>query len=234
MDGTGPHLTSWAWLQHGRAWEHTIGLADQVRGWQVDLQSRADAALGRGEATDPLSLGAWPPPVQQWGLVLAEAVGGLRGCLDAVVWSYADPATLSARQRRGVGFPIVADASRWASDGARRLRTLPAPVVERIRSVQPFLRPEHERPRDPLLLLDGLAELCRSRQPLTVEICARDTSAGCDAEMRLLAPTTAGPLPVVETLEALVTQVAMVLTHVGAERWGVIAAPETLRAGRGE
>lgn len=58
---------------------------------------------------------------------------------------------------RRIQFPISTLADTWESTTADRLRGVPAEIVERVRMIQPFNRPEEEQPTDALLLLQSIS-----------------------------------------------------------------------------
>lgn len=207
MDQLSDDLVAWAWRKHARAAAHL-----------EDLRTRI--------ADDPDLLAGSPDAA----LVLGDALADLRAALDILVRAHADPSRSSAEQWRKLRFPIVVSEARWARDGVRRLRGVPEQVQDRIRSVQPFSRPEHERERTHLYLLRAL-EL-RELDGGALRVVPTEDLTGVEA----LVDTPAGPRPAVEVLAELVVGVAMVMTHVGQDTWrsvdagtagnGVVTRPE--------
>lgn len=181
---------AWAWQKHARAYRHLADL-------------RARVADGRAlRSGDPAA-----------ALVLGDAVADLRAALDVLVRAHADRDAATDEQWRKLRFPIVVSEARWSRDGLRRLRGVPGPVQERIRSVQPFARPEHERERTHLFLLRAL-ELSELDGGALRVIPVADTSG-----FRAIVDTPSGPRPALDVLGDLVVGVAMIMTHVGEDTW---------------
>jgi hypothetical protein len=147
----------WAGAKIARAQQHRHDLVGRFAAWAGTSRPHPEASI----ADDRLSYEVrvrmrHAPPLEEWSLILGDALHNLRSALDVLVWALAEPASLSEAQRRRVMWPVVVDPKKWADAASRSLASVPADVVTRIGQCQPFNRPEPERDRDGLLILHQL------------------------------------------------------------------------------
>jgi hypothetical protein len=147
----------WAGAKIARAQQHRHELVGRIAAWAGTSQPHPDASIAEDRLSYEVRVRMrHSPPLEEWPLILGDALHNLRSALDVLVWTLAKPASLSDAQQRRVTRPVVVDPEKWADVASRSLASVPADVVERIGQCQPFNRPESERERDGLLLLHRL------------------------------------------------------------------------------
>jgi hypothetical protein len=162
---------AWALAKIGRARQHGHELQSRITGWAATANPGLHATIAEDRLGWELRLSAFdPPPLNEWALILGDAVHNLRSALDVLVWSQADHSALTPAQARHIAFPIWVAESSWVDHAARVLRTLPHGLVDRIRHCQPFQREPDERPRDGLLLLSELDNRDKHRLALGTNV----------------------------------------------------------------
>lgn len=77
------------------------------------------------------------PPVDEWSLLLGDALHSFRSSLDAIAWALAHIDGLSPAKPRDIYFPISNDESQWEKTIAPFKHT-PVVIQDRLLSVQPF------------------------------------------------------------------------------------------------
>lgn len=104
-------------------------------------------------------------PLIQWSTQSGEGFHSLRSALDLLAYEMSHLERQPKKPRR-VAFPICDQESDWDSAVADRLESVPASLVARIRSVQPFLavRPQAQ----PLSLLREIDDMNKHRTSLEV------------------------------------------------------------------
>jgi hypothetical protein len=117
------------------------------------------------------------PPLDEWALILGDAIHNLRSALDVLVWAHVDTAALNDKQARQIAFPVWSEREAWDGGAARVLRTVPNDVVGRIEECQPFRRPPSERAGDGLHLLNGLDNTDKHRLALTASARPQEVDA---------------------------------------------------------
>ena len=78
------------------------------------------------------------PPLEEWALLLGEAIHHARSALDAAAWAIATINGAVPRVPRDVSFPIAEDEEKWTSARRRLAPYIPAVFLERIGDVQPW------------------------------------------------------------------------------------------------
>jgi hypothetical protein len=175
----------WAGAKIARAQQHRHDLVGRIAVWSGTSRPRPDASI----AADRLSYEVrvrlqHAPPLEEWSLILGDALHNLRSALDVLVWALAEPASLSDAQQRRVMWPVVVDPEKWADAASRSLTSVPADVIERIRQCQPLNRPEPERERDGLLLLHGLDIKDKHRLSLSANVQTTDAAVEHSVEFQ--------------------------------------------------
>ena len=155
----------------GRAQQHHHELLGVFNAWGIASPiGEQVVAIAEDRLSWSLRLGEVPePPLATWALIAGDAIHNLRSALDVAVFELADAKSLKPKEQQRVALPVVGDPNQWAAP-AKRLAVLPADLVERIASLQPFQRPEAERATDGLALLHTLDIADKHRLPLTASV----------------------------------------------------------------
>lgn len=161
----------WAGAKIARAQQHRHDLVGRIAAWAGTSSPHFDASI----ADDRLSYEVrvrmrHSPPLEEWSLILGDALHNLRSALDVLVWSLAETETLSDGKQRRVMWPVVVNPEKWADAASSSLASVPAEVVDRIGQCQPFNRPETERDHDGLLLLHKLDIIDKHRLSLSARV----------------------------------------------------------------
>ncbi len=169
----------WPSMKIAQARAHLATLRSRIDVWQSTRPVTADVSLldSRLGATWHLNIRS-EPPVAEWSLHVGDCIHQLRSALDACVWDLINATghPLPADPHR-IQFPIEgADPDRWAKVAKDRLRGMPAEIVERIKNLQPFNRPEGERTADGLLLLQELSNADKHRANVRVAVVMAQTA----------------------------------------------------------
>jgi hypothetical protein len=84
-----------------------------------------------------------PPPVDQWSLLMADALHSFRCALDTIAWTAANLVRAPSKPN-GVYFPTARDATDWKRRWLPALESVPDLYLERMKWVQAFSHPESE------------------------------------------------------------------------------------------
>lgn len=169
----------WAGAKIARAQQHRHDLVGRITAWAGTSRPHFEASIAEDRLSYEVRVRMLhSPPLEEWSLILGDALHNLRSALDVLVWALAQPASLSGGQQQRVMWPVVVDPEKWADVASRSLASVPADVVERIRRCQPFNRPEAERDRDGLLLLHRLDIKDKHRLSLSARV--QPTSAAVE------------------------------------------------------
>jgi hypothetical protein len=109
-----------------------------------------------GSGAEILAPEAVRPCLDEWVLIVGDALHNLRSALDATVWEFAHPDGAAPRQPKQVSFPVTEDAGRL-DDRAKALRPLPLDLLERIRLLQPRASPKPPPRLDRSIVLSSSA-----------------------------------------------------------------------------
>lgn len=154
----------------GRSRRHAHELLGAIAEWTASAGLRQYAVIAEDRLSWSVNLDVpAPPPIRDWALIAGDAVHNARSALDVAVFELARGDQLPAVQQQAIAFPIVVDGQKW-SGTALRLSMLPPQLLERIRLVQPFQRPDEERGGDMLPVLHALDIADKHRLPLTAFI----------------------------------------------------------------
>lgn len=139
----------------------------------VSPQTRAEFSDGGRRAVLLANLPS-EPPTEEWALQYADAVHNFRAALDGLAWEVAhlDGARPSASAARSLYFPMARSAEQWDATVKKSLKSVPRDVLERIRSVQPFMARTTEEL--PTVLLHELDRADKHRSSLSVQLTGRD------------------------------------------------------------
>jgi hypothetical protein len=117
------------------------------------------------------------PPIDDWALRYGDAVHNFRSALDGLAWEVAhlDGARPRRNASRKLYFPMARTESRWDELVHTTLASIPNDVLERIRSVQPFMASDPRAFALPLLHELDLDD--KHRAALRIHLTARDRQA---------------------------------------------------------
>ena len=110
------------------------------------------------------------PPPDSWGFILGDAEHNLRAAMDNLLHFIAEREGATPTQLRAVQFPVLSDPTNWEDTKRRRISMLPERVQLAVESVQPFNRPEAERPSDGLAIMSSLNNSDKHRIALAGDI----------------------------------------------------------------
>ena len=174
----GSDVSSWPYSKLARAVEHLNRLQSEVGLWSAQQPIRTEGVLDSERLVWSLTMRVkLPPPIQQWSTMLGDCVHNLRSALDAAVWDFATIDGGMPERPNLVQFPVVEFPEQWEKEAAKRLQHVPLHIKERIRITQPLMRPEQERPRDPLILLSYLSNTDKHRANITCGFKAESVNA---------------------------------------------------------
>lgn len=186
-------------------WEHAWSLARQLRSDYNDYR----AAL-REETTPDMSPDRrsitfrarieHQPPLEAWTLAFGDALHNYRSALDGLAWELAnlDGRTVAPEHERSLYFPLALSEKSWEKLKRTTLASMPAVVLDRLSTVQPYrFEPVEEGIG---LLLNKMSNLDKHRAGLSLELrvvdkttfsiefTPEDPNASHDYEYEFLAP----------------------------------------------
>lgn len=148
---------AWALKKIEHARQIATALSADIDAWRISSPVELRASIAEDRLSYEVKVGEYrQPPLANWALLAGDVFHNLRSALDALVWSFASADVLTDGQARGICFPICHSAEEWERKWPVALRSISPSVVEKIRAWQVFLRPDLERPADPLPLLSYL------------------------------------------------------------------------------
>jgi hypothetical protein len=135
---SGINFTNRAEMKYARA----VHLANELRG-RIDEWSASETLLAELHQVDEHAVEfrivvKAPPPIDEWSLILGDALHNLRGVLDAVVWGLATLDGAEPIKPRRVAFVVTQDQAEWAQQ-VKNLESVPAVYLERLRRLQPWM-----------------------------------------------------------------------------------------------
>ena len=167
----GKDVSPWPYVKVARAAQHLADLQARISFWIATQPFTTVPELSPDRLTWSLRLRVGsPPPTEEWSIFLGDCIHNLRSALDASVWELSTKGGEAPDRPLDIQFPIVDDPLKWEAAAKRRLAGVPAPVIERIRIVQPMMRPDEEKPRDLLTLLQHLSNLDKHRSSISASI----------------------------------------------------------------
>lgn len=134
----GVDFTNRGELKYARA----VHLANELRG-RIDEWSAAETLLARVHQPDAHTVEfrlviRREPPIEEWSLILGDALHNLRTAFDNVVWALATLDGATPHQPKQVTFPITRDETHWRQR-VRTLESIPVDLLDRLRSLQPWV-----------------------------------------------------------------------------------------------
>jgi hypothetical protein len=134
---SGINFTNRAELKYARA----VHLVNELRG-RIDEWTAAETLIATVHQIDPhtveLRLGIRrEPPIDEWSLILGDALHNLRSVLDTLVWAIATLDGAKPKNPGQVTFPLTNNEDDWNKRIAS-LESVPPPLLDRIRQLQPW------------------------------------------------------------------------------------------------
>lgn len=165
----GRDVSTWPTLKIAKAAQHLSDLQSRITVWTAGRPMHTKGTLSDDRLSWRFTLHVTTlPPVDEWSLILGDFVHNLRSALDACIWEFATRDGRTPPKPRQVQFPIIDSEAKWTDARRNQLQTVPDEIAERVRILQPFNRPEDERPRDALVLLQELSNLDKHRSSIKV------------------------------------------------------------------
>ena len=131
----------WPYLKWGHALRLHQKLANDFSLWRGSLatETRTEYSEDRRVATFYAAIRN-PPPTYEWSLALGDIVHNYRSALDALAWSMAhlDGSTPDPQDEKQIYFPLTRTRGEFDKLARGRLKSVPAFVLERLESVQPY------------------------------------------------------------------------------------------------
>lgn len=174
----GEQISRTPMLKLVRANRISAELYQDYAGWAASgaPQTRAEYSDDRKTAVLRAALPS-SPNVDDWTLRYADAVHNFRAALDGLAWEVAhlDDMKPTARAARKLYFPLAKTREQWEDTVGQTLSSVPADVLTRIESVQPFMAVNQEAM--PMLLLHSMDLQDKHRSSLAVHLTGRDRQA---------------------------------------------------------
>ena len=210
----GRDVSTWPMLKVVRAAHHLAELQNRISLWAADHPMRTEGIISEDRLHWRLVLHVKTlPPVAEWSLLLGDCIHNIRSALDACIWEFATRDGRTPPKPRQVQFPIVDSEPRWAAARRDQLQTVPTEIAERVRILQPYTRPEHERPRDALVLLQEFSNLDKHRSSIKVSMHIESYKAGMTLDFGSLEAGERNVPPNVEYFEPEISDGALLIEH---------------------
>lgn len=133
----GVNFTNRGELKFARA----VHLSNELRG-RIDEWAAAETLFARPRQIDGRTVEfrlvlRRDPPIEEWSLILGDALHNFRSMLDNVVWALATLDDAVPRVPTQVSFPITTDEGAWRKR-IQTLESIPVDLLERLRLIQPW------------------------------------------------------------------------------------------------
>lgn len=133
----GVNFTNRGELKYARA----VHLANELRG-RIDEWAAAETLLARVHQVDMHTIEfrlilRREPPIEEWSLILGDALHNLRSTFDNVVWALATLDGAVPKYAQKVTFPVTSSQLHW-EQRVKTLESIPADLLERLRTIQPW------------------------------------------------------------------------------------------------
>ena len=134
---SGINFTNRAELKYARA----VHLVNELRG-RIDEWSAAETLVATVHQADPhtveLRLGIRrEPPIDEWSLILGDALHNLRSVFDILIWAIATIDGSEPKTPTQVTFPLTSSPRDW-NKRILSLESIPTPLLNRVRLLQPW------------------------------------------------------------------------------------------------
>lgn len=134
---SGVNFTNRAELKYARA----AHLANELRG-RIDEWSAAETLLARVHQVDEHTVEfrmvvKQAPPIDEWSLILGDAVHNLRSAFDNLIWAIANLDGATPKSPGRVTFPTTVSQQEW-EQRAKQLESVSLVFLERVRRLQPW------------------------------------------------------------------------------------------------
>lgn len=133
----GVNFTNRAELKYARA----VHLAHELRG-RIDEWSAAETLLARIHQVDEHTVEfrmviRREPPIDEWSLILGDALHNLRSTFDNLIWALATLDGAEPKRPQQVTFPLTRNEDEWTARIAA-LESVPSVYIQRVRQLQPW------------------------------------------------------------------------------------------------
>lgn len=133
----GVNFTNRPELKYARA----VHLANELRG-RIDEWSASETLLARLHQIDDHTVQfrlevRSRPPIDEWSLILGDALHNLRSVFDTAIWALATLDGAEPKSPTQVMFPLTANEGEWRKR-IKTLESVPSVFLERIRQLQPW------------------------------------------------------------------------------------------------
>ncbi|MFC7794158.1 hypothetical protein [Streptomyces cinereoruber] len=170
----GVDISSWPQLKVAHAQSRLLEINSRMNLWHASGALGTETSISEDRRSLEVRLRIKSaPPVQEWALILGDALYGLRSALDACVWEYAHIDGAAPPNPERVQFPVVRKRRNWTDVRSRSLQSVPDEVAERIELLQPF-HGGGDPDGHPLSLLSDLNNLDKHRASIEFSL-ARDS-----------------------------------------------------------
>lgn len=135
---SGINITNRAELKYARA----VHLANELRG-RIDEWSAAETLRARINRVDDHTIEfrmvvRREPPIDEWSLILGDALHNLRSTFDTLMWAMATLDGAEPKTPTRVTFPLTKDEADW-EERIKTLESVPRPYLERLKQLQPWV-----------------------------------------------------------------------------------------------
>lgn len=138
----GINFTNAAELKYAHALTHHNQLISRIGEWNAAGGVLAYPHQIDAHTVELRALIGNPPPTDEWSLLLGDMIHNFRGIFDALVWEFAHLDHGTPPKPGRVTFPITEDQKDFDKIVRQDLTTIPADIVDRIRSLQPWANGE--------------------------------------------------------------------------------------------
>lgn len=126
-------------VQLERGAEQLAGLAVAISDWERASELHLLPVVSHDRTSIEFRLRmSSPPPLERWSLLIGEALHSLRSAMDGLAFQLTHLDGKSPDSPTKVYFPVANTSSQWR-DKAKHLNSMPPEVLERIRTLQPFM-----------------------------------------------------------------------------------------------
>lgn len=210
----GRDVSTWPTLKIARAAHHLAELQSRITLWTAGRPMHTEGVFSDDRLTWQFILSVTTlPPVEEWSLILGDFVHSLRSSLDACIWEFATRDGRTPSRPRQVQFPIIDSEGKWADARRSQLQTVPDEIAERVHILQPFRRPEDERPRDALVLLQELSNRDKHRSSISVGLNVHSYTADMTLDFGSREASERNVPPQVEYFTPEISDGALLIEH---------------------
>jgi hypothetical protein len=162
-------------LKWARGWELTGQLWSEFARYREHLGEETTSSLSPDGRTATFRARiSNPAPVEDWTIILGDALHNFRSSLDSLAWELAnlDERSVAQEHERSLYFPLAETEARWEKLKRTTLASMPDVIHSRLYTVQPYrFEPVGEGIG---LLLNKMSNLDKHRAALDLELRVAD------------------------------------------------------------